>query len=295
MGWVLAQLLLAAPASLAADPRPATHIDAARACYFMLDFDCARRELAKAEAGRDGLDGDTRFALDRLAAEVALSEQRAADVQLHLRRLVQQQPDWAPPQGSWPTPWLQALEAARTAAPDRAPPEVSVTVPLSVTTGTDLTLTVAADDASGVARVTAHVLTASGEVLVIALATTDGKTWRGLVPGQHVSGEAVSLWIEATDRPGNAPARWGSAEAPKRVAVDAVPAVPDAVRDPLATETTPEADDGTPVYETWWFWTLIGAGVAAGTGTLIYFLAESGSPNPTTGLAVTFEWPEQPP
>ncbi len=178
------------------------------------------------------------------------------------------------------------LEDVRRAAPDVRPPELAVQAPKTAIAGAPLTVTVSATDRSGVAGVTLFI----GAGDAFPMATTDGETWQVAIPAELVPAGELRLWIEATDRAGNGPARWGSAEMPRLCAVTD-PAPP--IADPLTTATIeppPEAD--TPVWETWWFWTTIGVGVA-GVGTLVYFLVPRSSgppPDDAADLSVEVRW-----
>jgi hypothetical protein len=115
------------------------------------------------------------------------------------------------------------------------------------------------------------------EFTSIDLSKGKGNEWYGTIPFSFVTRD-LEYFFEAFDINGNGPGRHGSPEKPHhlkvRSAVSAarqvtpattVSAAPAAVN-PIGTTTTGTVVTvaaETPIYQKWWFWTLIGVGVAA--------------------------------
>ena len=252
----------------------------ARLCMAALDYDCAREELALARAAADELGGAERQEALRMSAETALALELPREAERHLVDLLAVAPDFAPPPGAWPPAWREALDRARSLVPDTRPPRLVVEAPARVEVGREAAFRVQAEDRSGVAGVALLVRLPAGAgtgAVRFAMTTTDGRTWLGRVPAELVHGDALAVWIEASDRVGNGPARWGSPEAPQRLPV---------VR-PL-----PEP---TPLLETWWLWTAIGVGAAVVAGVAVgaYYLSEPDRREPASPprAAIELVWP----
>ncbi len=220
----------------------------ARVCYEALDFECVE------QYGQLAITGDPagRVEAARLLAQSALATDKVDLADKRLAALLALKPDFEPK--AWPKAWIARLEAARAAAPDRQPPELTVRIPLTAAPKTAFDVVAITKDKSGVAGVKLFV---GGQQGPIAMATTDGTTWRATVPASAVVGDAVGLWVEATDRLGNGPARFGTWAKPRLVQLE-----------------TPGGDDS--LTSQWWFWTAIGGAVAvaAATGVTVWALTQ---------------------
>ena len=223
---------------------PSGRIDRARVCMAALDYGCAETELSAARQALAALPLDQKRTVPRLSAETALAANREPDARAHLQQLLKADPRFRPSATEWPAPWRSLLEELRAALPDTEPPRLEVRLPVVASAGEPVTITVIATDKSGVGGVTLFV----GDMRA-PMTTTDGRHWTATIVAGHVRAPELLLWVEAVDQQGNGPARWGSAEAPKTLAVDAPPQ-----EESVATR--------------WWFWTTIGGvallGAAAG-------------------------------
>ena len=255
-------------------------LERARLCYSARDLRCAERELLAARALLAAQPLSKQIQVLRLSAETALSNARPADARRHIDALLRLDADFDPGKKAWPPEWRRILEDKRRALPDTRPPELNVSIPLAAEHGKPIVIKATVQDPSGVAHVTMFV--AAKPPVAVPLATTDGKQWTVAVPGDLVAGTEVAVWIEAFDTRGNGPARWGSETRPHRIRV-------------VASEKPPgnghKPPPSTPVYEKWWFWTAIGAGLAAAT-TVIYFatLPEDDISSPSTRIRVEVAW-----
>lgn len=272
-------------AALAAEPPipPAQRLPRAKLCLDALDYSCAERELAHAREALETFAPADRQEILRLSAETALSEARPDDAKAHLLALLALDPRFDPGPDAWPPAWRAVLDAARRDAPDRLPPELEVEAPTEVDAGKGFELVARARDDSGVGAVTLFV---AGRRL--PMATTDNETWRALVPAELVAGDTVGLYVEATDRHGNGPARWMSADKPFRVVVRA-----ETVTLPPPPQRPPDEGSDPSVTETWWFWTAIGAAAIA-TGVTVWALTRGAEDEPAVGtspIAVELQWP----
>lgn len=233
-----------------AAPPPAedlrAELDRARVCWAALDPECAESALQSVRAHLADLPPEQQIEALRLSAEVALSSEQAIEAHDHLLALLALDPRFAPP--AWPGPWLEALARARAAAPDRLPPELTVTVPAEVRPKTNVAIEVRAHDPGGVAR--CELVLADGTR--VPLLSADGVVFRGELPKARVRAPELLVHIEASDRAGNL-ARWPTVAA-HRIAVTAP-----IVKDP-------------PLTSRWWFWTAIGAVVIGGTIGLVVAL-----------------------
>lgn len=277
--------LMTSALAVAASPVPAAkRLERARLCYEAMDYPCAERELLEARGALAQLPHADAVAILRLSAEAALASDRRGDAETHLKALLERAPDFAVASSAWPPAWRDVLAAVRKAMPDRTPPQLSVTASGEVERGQPLKVVVRAADRSGVGRVLLHVRRGTTPPEVLALSTQDGRLWTAeLVAGAEPD---IALWVEAWDLASNGPATWGSAAAPRVVTVRAPPPdpPPDGATDPPVGGARPE----TPLVQRWWFWTLIGVGVA-GTATLVYFLTrpdEDSAAPPSRGIAV---------
>lgn len=295
----------------AAAPKAARALARARVCRAALDYPCAERELAAARAGLAALAADGQREVLALSAEVALAQGKVTAADGHLDALLAVAPTFAPSRDAWPPAWRARLEAARRRAPDRAPPALTVHLPVAARPGEPLPVSVVAEDPSGVAGVSVWLATTPGPLSGSTgragdapdhangpheppgggaehkLATTDGVTWRGTLPGVEVRGRALRVWVTAWDLRGNGPARWGSPEAPKVLPLAAPPGA-------LATSPGAPGDrpESTPLVERWWFWAAIGAGVAAtAAGTYLLVRPDGASQGGTANVGVELAWP----
>ena len=298
----------------AAAPKAARALARARVCRAALDYPCAERELAAARAGFAALAADGQREVLALSAEVALAQGKVTAADGHLDALLAVAPTFAPSRDAWPPAWRARLEAARRRAPDRAHPALTVHLPVADRPGEPLPVSVVAEDPSGVAGVSVWLATSQEPISGSAvgpddaptrphgshgppgptadgeehkLATTDGVTWRGTLPGVEVRGRALRVWVTAWDLRGNGPARWGSPEAPKVLPLAAPPGA-------LATSPGAPGDrpESTPLVERWWFWAAIGAGVAAtAAGTYLLVRPDGASQGGTANVGVELAWP----
>jgi hypothetical protein len=179
-------------------------LERARVRGAALDVECTERALIDARSGADALGDGARLEVWRLSAEVALTGEKTPEALDAIQRALAIDPRFAP---AWPPAWNEILLAARRLAPDRLPPDVSVTPPASAPEGKAISIEVTAIDPGGVGAVTLVVHTAAGEVTV-ALQTADGERWRGVIPKALVKFPDVRWHVEATDRSGNGPSRW---------------------------------------------------------------------------------------
>ncbi len=110
--------------------------------------------------------------------------------------------------------------------------------------------------------------------------TADGETWSVEIPGSWIRGSTLSMWVEAYDRKGNGPARWGDAKVSKQFNI--------------IQPTVVTVKSESPVWKSWWFWTAIGAGLTA-TALTTYYLTgvDESSPTPIySTLEVNLTWPQ---
>jgi hypothetical protein len=256
------------------------HLERGRICAEALDYECAEEELAAARPGAEALDEARRTDLWRLSAEVALAEDRSADAVDHLGALLALDPDFTPPPGAWPPPWLAVLRSAHAAAPDRSPPDMELLSAGPARAGEPHEIAVRARDRSGVGGVSAYVQSEVG-VREIQLSTSDGTIWRASLPPGLVLAPELRFWLEAHDSLGNGPARYGSPDAPRAVTV-----------------LPPRAEQGS-VFERWWFWTAVGAAIVAGSATVWVLNRRPGSDQSEASTAafndveVRLVWPTQ--
>ncbi len=275
-----AWVCLACLAAGQAQATPPEGLARARVCADALDLDCAERELATLRAGLAQAAPDDAITILRFSAEVALATRREADASGHLAQLLDRVPDFAPAEGSWPKLWLAVLERVRLQRPDRAAPTLRVSVAEQAVPGRAVPVVAHAQDPSGVAGVAVYIRRTGTEPLRLALTTRDGREWRGNIPAELVTVPAVLYWVEAVDQRGNGPARLGTPEIPRTLPV------------------VPEPVVATPVYQTWWFWTAIGAGVTAITVGAIFLAraVEEPATNPPAResgtVRVEIVWPK---
>jgi len=251
------------------DPR--SHLERAKACYAAVDLECAEREAA---AARSCVETETpkelRVGILAMSAQIYFAKRDEARALVFLTQLLELEPSFRPPKGSWPEEWVQELERLRLGAPDREPPVLRAMFPDEVSAHRPLLVRIVAEDRSGVGGVFVHV----GEDRGISLVTRDGRTWEGEIPAEWVEGPVLRLWAEATDLEGNGPGLLGSKEQPIEVRV------------------VPEArPKGTSIVKTWWFWT--GVTLIVGLGVFgAYELARMGKSEGRTGDAeVRLSWP----
>ncbi|MFT7623317.1 MAG: hypothetical protein ACI9WU_002500 [Myxococcota bacterium] len=257
--WMVG-LALAAPPDLTAAQR----VDRARVCFEAMDFACVEREteqgLGLATASRSR---EVQSQLLALRVESALA-QSLPSADPRLAELLAVDPGFDAP--GWPTPWLARLKRARAAAPDREPPELSVRLPLTHAAGQPFEVLATTRDRSGTAGVTLFV---AGLPQPLSMTTTNGTSWRAIVPASAAVGDSVALWLEASDQVGNGPTRFGTAEQPRRVHLEQPP------------PKTPPSDDR--LVSKWWFWTAIGGAVLVGAaaGVTVWALSQDDAAAPT--------------
>jgi len=247
----------------AAAPSPddlATQLDRARVCWAALDPECAEAALLEVRARASELAPQLKIEALRLSAEVALATDRTGDAQMHLLALLELEPRFLP--AAWPGPWLNALGRARAAAPDRLPPELSVTLPAEVRPKSSVAIEVHAHDPGGIARCELVLADSTRIVLVSA----DGVVFRGEIPTAVVRVPEVLVRIEVSDRAGNL-ASW-PAQGAHRLVVSPPPVV-----------------KAPPLTSRWWFWTAIGAVVIGATVGLVMALGgdSGGTSEPVVG------------
>ncbi len=258
--------LARATASWAEEVSPEGRLERARVCLAALDLECASREAEALATQVQGLDPKARQEALRVISEVRLATGRKAEALQSLVSLLDLAPDWSPPEGAWPPAWLEVLDQARRLAPDRLPPAIHGLEWDPPTPGRPLTVRVLAEDPSGVGGVSVH--RAIPGSAPVSLATTDGRTWTGILPPEWVEPPEVRLYVEARDTLGNGPSRLGSPDAPRTVPVPWPPAPP-----------------SRPVLEQWWFWTAVGLGAAA-FGAGIYAMIRQASSESSTASSV---------
>jgi len=245
-------------------PHPDDLLQRGRVCYEALDFICAERELT---AARERIvlvdDVATRVEILQLAAEVTLALDKRAEAVDLLAELLVLAPDFRPPEAAWPATWREALAEARTRTPDGEPPEVRGELPPTARADEALEISVWAADPSGVVRVVLYIARDHTEApAAFAMASADGEVWRAIVPRELVRPPALALWVEAWDRLGHGPGRWGSEGQPWTIPVTLAPA------------------PATPVWGRWWFWTAVGAVVVGGVVLAVALSGEGEVPTP---------------
>ncbi len=244
----------------------------ARLCLDAVDVPCARAELERALAG--ALSPEDRRVTLQLLVELRLAEGAYEDARALLGQLLELDPAFSP--AAWPDEWRKVLAEARRLAPDRLPPTVEAELPASAAPGRAIAVEAVVTDPSGVGRVELHVVPGA---LRFRLQTADGETWRVTLPGEVVAAPGLELRLEAWDRAGNGPSHFPP-DGSHALAVDAAPVAP-----------------GTPVTETWWFWT--GVAVVA-VGLSVGLALWLGDENDATGglrtgdLVVTPTFPTRP-
>ena len=137
--------------------------------------------------------------------------------------------------------------------------------------GQELRIRATITDESGIFAPTLYVRAVGQEDFITIEMTKAGKNFEARVPGEQMGGD-IEYFIEAFDELGNGPAREGSPEAPLLVPVFDPSLLPPTLGDPLTAQVS---EDERPLTEKWWFWALVGVGVAAGVTTAI-ILASSG-------------------
>jgi tetratricopeptide (TPR) repeat protein len=155
--------------------------------------------------------------------------------------------------------------ATLTASGERAPVEMTYTTSPSQRAIKDAPLTFAvgiADPERRHARIVLlHRKKGAPAYSTVTARRVDNGRYEIIIPGLLVQQPTVEFYIAAEDEQGNKIGLLGSEQVP--LAID--------VNEP----------EGTPVYATWWFWTGIGAAVAAGVVTAI--VLSGGSSNPPGG------------
>ena len=268
---------LASGSGVAAEEvQPRHHLERAQICIDALDYECAHQELSKARPFSSELSVLEQRKLFELGAITALSMGQLATAEDQLRKLLDIFPAFRPAEGAWPPNWLNVLKRVRLGMPDKEAPQiVAPALVKKAYIGHDWVLDVQVIDTGGVAAVTLFIKV-EGELKQIAMSTSGGEDWRGLVPGSWLSTTSLSYWIEAFDRAGNGPSKLGSIDEPYQLTIR---------RKALSASQ--------PVYKKWWFWTAL-VGVAA-VGGASYVLMSGSSPepivNPTGNLNVEIQWP----
>ena len=232
-------LQLIALALTCAQVPASTHLEEATACMGVADFPCAEAALRDARAALASAPDPVRHDVLELSAELAVKLDHREEAREHLAALRALDPDFDPGK-RWAPAWRELLEEVRATMPDRAAPTVEITPPLPVAAGDPVEVRALIEDRSAV---TSAVLVA-GE-LRMPMTHIGGPEWVGRVLGEHVRAPFVVIAVEATDRWGNGPTRTE-------------------VTIPVAAAPPPAdvAADAPEFYETWWFWTAVGAVVA---------------------------------
>ncbi len=258
-----------------------------RLCVSVRDARCARDELMRALSAQSGASPEQERELWVLKAEVALLTASPTAVAQALDALVAEVPEFGVQERKWPVEWQQALAEALARRPDTSPPELQVDQGQRCQEGISCQWTVQAKDPHGVERVILVVSPGDGlPVLRLRFRRAQDEAWRVEIPAEILSSAELKVRVEAWDLLGNGPSGWPSGERNHSLAVSPAPVI-----------APPEVVDA-PLWEQWWLWTLVGAGVA-GLAVGIYFLAvpeESPSTATSTepgGLQVDFRWPDQ--
>jgi len=251
---------------MAAAPPPTTSVQqrlaTAKVCYDAADFECAERELAEVRKGLDSLDRSDRVTALDLSAVTAFSQDKAGEAEAHIKALLTLAPNFEPK--AWKADWVKVLVRVRGSMPDRTPPVLNVKTPPGPREREPVTFVVMTRDPSGVDRVRLGVKTAEGPRF-FAGETKDRKVWTLTVPPDLVTAGELAVWIEAWDIHGNR-AEWSRLQKPTVLTVN-----PSLVPKPQVIVST-------PVYETWWFWTIVGVGVAGiATAIGVSMAPQSGS------------------
>ena len=166
--------------------------------------------------------------------------------------------------------------ATLTATGERSPVEMTYTTSPSQHATKDAPLTFVvgiADPERRHARIVLlHRKKGGKEYSTVSARRVDNGRYEIILPGLLVQEPTIEFYIAAEDEQGNKIGLLGSPQVP--LAID--------VSEP----------EGTPVYATWWFWTGIGAAVAAGVVTAI--VLSNGSSNPpgsNTGTVIIHPQP----
>lgn len=226
---------------------PGDALERARVCWAALDSECAGEALGEARSSLDERAPDEQLEVLRLSAELELSGGQDAAARPHIEAALTRQPAWAP---AWPEAWRAVLEDVRKTMPDRLPPTIVVEAPTSVPPKKAVRLMIIARDPSGIASV----VVAVGDERYTAM-TADGERWSIEVPKAMVKLPDLMLTIVVHDRANN-----------RADHSHVIPVVlPPKPADP-------------PITSRWWFWTAIGAGVAALTATAIVLASDGDEP-----------------
>jgi hypothetical protein len=168
---------------------------------------------------------------------------------------------------------VAALVETAAAPPDAAPGTVAVRLVAGVAAVESVRAVVASPDGSMVRQR----LEPRGDVFI------------GVLPLASLPpGSTVSYWIEAVAPSGFVVGRRGGEDAPLSLVVSpsVIPPGTDVgigdVQPPLLPPTDGDVA-ATPWYESWWFWTVVGAVVAGGTATATVLVIESSGPRDAGG------------
>lgn len=237
---VLAALALHTSASTAP---PVEWLEQATVCRSAGDFACADVALTRARETMANAPWQLRWDILEFSAEIALALERVDEARTHISALIALDPAFSPGR-AWAPAWRRVVEEVRASLPDASPPTLDVATPDAVAGEQPIVVRAIAIDPSGVARVLLHL----GD-LRIPMLHAEGDVWVGVIPAGDVTPPRADLRVEAWDIVGNGPTLV-------RVSV------------PVTAPESRVAEQ--PLYERWWFWTLVGAAsIGVGVGAAL--------------------------
>jgi hypothetical protein len=179
-------------------------------------------------------------------------------------------PRFREPFAKYKQQWIDEGRPGKPKAAEKAPAAVVVKQLPPTTTPHDQRLEVKGtidDPDDRVSHLSLHFRSGSSGKFEEATVSVEGSHFRGVVPATAVKPPIVEYYVAAYDKGGLPIASRGDSETPLRVAV--------------------ESEATVSIFETWWFWTIVGAVVVGGTTT--YFVtrkSDTGGP-PQAGFTVT--------
>ena len=255
LALALAALLAGQAAPEAGSPGAEEALQAGIEAYRRGDFDAAARDLDRAARA---LEKDppkaARAHLYLGFTLVALGQEPQAEAELERALKLDPSVD-----ASSASPKIRELfgRVARRVGrgvKDTGAPEVRGVTALPVSEGTPLDFIAQVTDPSGVAAVRLQYRVRGGSTYgVLPLAPAAPTQFAGQLQPAAAHPPGIEFFVEAWDRLGNGPARLGAPDRPLFVEV----------------RPAPKVERPTPFYERWWFWTGVGAAVAAGTAVAL--------------------------